>query len=876
MRRLTQFLKRIVSGRRAEDLPPEALQRLRAEFKERYHNFKLLLTANNNALEIMSDFEQALSGGAPFGLAFIKHKSTAICVNVFKMVKYLDELAPQKYVELFERFKVIQTSINDAVASKKVMDDGPLVVPLSQVDANMADHVGGKMAHLAELRNRLAMPVPGGFVITSRAFDRFLEHNDLKTEIDRRIQAAGTEKIDDLYSLSADLQQLIIRSPLPDDVEESILEAYRALEKEAGEGVRVSLRSSALGEDAAGTAFAGQFRSELNVAPEHMMQAYKEVVAAKYGLPAITYRLSRGIPDEVVAMSVGCMAMVDAAAGGVIYTRNPLNIRDRSIFINSVWGLPKAVVDGSIETDLIVVSRDDPPQITEKDIKTKETQFVCYPDEGVCRMELTGEKSSSQSITDAQALALASMAIRLEEYYGAPQDIEWAIANDGSIYLLQCRHLQQWGPGDKRIERPDPKTLLAPAKVTGGVTASPGVGSGPVFIVHNEADKLRFPEGAVLVAVQALPAWAPLLSRCAAVIIEIGGVAGHLANVAREFEVPALFAVPRATELLNSGDLVTVDADGLTVYQGRVEELLSLKETRRNLMQGSPVYKILEHVAAKVIPLNLLDPDAPAFHPAKCETLHDITRFIHEKSVHEMFEFGRKHRFSERSSKQLVCNVPMQWWIINLDDGFNHDVDGRFVHIDNIASVPMLALWQGVTAVQWEGPPPVDAKGFMEVMVQATVNPALDPAVRSAYAVRNYFMISKNFCSLFSRFGFHFSTAEALVSERPAENYIGFSFKGGAADRTRRVKRAVLIAEILQSLGFRADVKDDGVFARVEGFDEEYMKSRLVILGYLIMHTRQLDMIMADNSSIANYRAKFLRDIENLLPCPPSVEPAQA
>jgi pyruvate, water dikinase len=872
MTSIAEFIKQTILRIIGKGDHAAGLQDVRAAFASRYHNFKLLLTANNKALEIMSDLEKALDGTQPFGMSFIKSNCTAISVNLYKIIKNLDELAPGKYGELYSRFKTIRDAIDRNLVQKKLPKGDKLVLPFRSIDSTMVDQVGSKMGNVAEIANQIHLPVPGGFVVTSLGYQRFVEHNELQQEIDRRIQAANAENLQDLYNLSADIQQLIIRSSVPKDLETAILEAYAELEKDFGEDVKVSVRSSALGEDAAGRSFAGQFRTQLNVSRDNLIDVYKEIVASKYGLPAVTYRLNTGIPDEDVAMCVGFMPMVDAVAGGVMYSRNPLNIRDASIIINSVWGLARAVVDGSVDPDVFVISRSQPMEILEKNVKLKELQFVCDLTEGVCRMTLTGDKGGSQSITDDQALELASMGDKLEKYYGSPQDIEWAVTPEGSIYILQCRPLKQLEMVHAAIKSSDREAVAEPFIARGGVTASPGVADGPVFVVKNDVDKLKFPEGAVLVTAQSLPRWAPLLGRASAVVTETGGVAGHLANVAREFGVPAVFGIPRATEIMKNGEIVTVDADGMTVYPGRVKTLLASNEGKKRLMEGSPIYEVLHQVAAHIVPLNLLDPDSPGFRPSKCLTYHDITRFCHEKSVHEMFNFGKEHHFSERSSKQLVCNVPMQWWIINLDDGFKQDVEGKFVQLDNIISIPMLAIWDGVTAIPWGGPPPVDAKGLMSILVQATHNPALNPATASAYSARNYFMLSKNFCSLTSRFGFHFSTVEALVGERASENYASFSFKGGAADFGRRRRRAALVAEILEEFDFRIDVKEDSAFARIEGLDEESMKIRLNILGYLIIHTRQLDMVMSSDGSLQEYRRKLLKDIESIVNAKSSVK----
>ena len=858
------WLRRIGGNSREAEMDPKEVEELRTDFQFRYHHFKLLLNANNKALEEMAEIEEALRGTRPFGMTFVRSHCTEVSTSVFQMIKHLNQLAPDRYAGLGERFKAIQRDLWAQVNPLSPRSDAPLVLALDRITADDLPLVGSKTAQIGEIRNRIGLPTPDGFAVTVAGHERFLAHRELRTEIHRRIQATDTTSIDRLHSLSADLQQLVIRAPVPADLEAAIVDQYHRLEARRGSGVRVALRSSALGEDQADTSFAGLFRSELNVSAEHLLTAYKEVVASQYGLQAVSYRLSRGIREEDAAMSVGVMTMVDAVAGGVVYSMDPVQGDRNTLEIHSVWGLPKPVVDGNAACDRFVISRTQPLRIVERTVAVKTQKYLCYPEEGVCRLDTVGAEAEQPSLTDEQALRLAEIAMGLEVHYRKPVDIEWGITTDGSVIVLQCRPLQQAvSPGqDQDPDRAAP--ILGAILMAGGITVSPGAAAGPVYLARKDADALAFPEGAVLVVSQPAPRWATLVPRAAAIVAEQGSTAGHLASVAREFRIPALFALPQALEGLPAGAMVTVHADARRIYQGRLGELVKEQANPLTMPTASPVYRTLQEAGRLITPLNLLDPDAPEFRPDHCRTLHDITRFCHEQAVHEMFQFGNRHRFPQRASKQLVCQVPMQFWVINLDDGFHEEVNEAKVHLKNIASIPMLALWQGMIAVPWAGPPPVDTRGFMSVLMEATVNPGLDPASGSPYTVRNYFLVSRHFCSLQSRFGFHFCSVEALVSERTPENYVSFQFKGGAADAMRRRLRARLVAELLEEVDFRTEVKEDATFARIEGQPQAVMESRLRTLGYLIIHTRQLDMVMANGASTARYRNKIRQDLQQL------------
>jgi len=767
--------------------PPASLDELRETFRKKYHAFRLLLAANNAALHLMTELELALQGNQSFGMSFIRSRATAISVNVFSMIKYLNELTRGKYESLEPVFAAIQTRLEEVLSKRRPLPLQELVLPLARVNKEMADGVGAKMANVGELHNRVpGISVPDGFVATAAAYDLFLSHNQLQDEINRRIQAMEVEDMATIYRLSSEIQMLIINSDLPPALAEAISAAYRNLAASSPD-LRVSLRSSGIGEDSADVSFAGQYRSELNVSPENIFEVYKEILASKYAATAISYRLNKGIRDEDVAMCVGFMSMVDAVSGGVTYSRDPTDIRSEAIYINAVHGLPKMVVDGSGSPDAWIISRTEPLAVIDKEIVHKRQKYVCLPEEGVCREEIDAE-GETPALTDDQALELARLALRLEEHFQGPQDIEWCIDKQGCLYILQSRPLKQLDLEPRR----KPEIALPvdhPAILKGGQMASPGIAAGQAYLVSTNADLLSFPEGAVLITAVPHPSWAPLLSRAAAVVTDRGGITGHLANVAREFRVPALFHTGDATREISPGTVITVDADGLTIYLGRVESLLALAAERTSLMKGTPVYKTLQEVLAHISPLSLTDPDSPEFRPQSCLTLHDITRFAHEVAVRELFDYEANKELSKHFIKRLVTTVPMQWYVLDLENGFREETPGKEVHLDNIASIPMQALWQGITAVKWEGPPPLDTRGFMAVLGQAASQPHLEATAPSFYGNLNYFMISRHFCHLSSRFGFHFSTVEALVGEDQHENFLRFAFKGGGADFSRRLGR---------------------------------------------------------------------------------------
>ena len=811
----------------------------------------------------MSDVEEHLSGARPFGMDYVHAVSTRAVTAVFQMVRDLNALSDEGYEPLQQAFDRIREQMQNLLEDQP-HQDGPNIMPLGDIRLHHITLVGGKMANLGEVAAHAGLDVPDGFAVTVSAYYRFMEYSGLHSELNRRIQATDMHSLDEVFSLSAALQQAVLSAPLPPELEQEITEAVAAMQRRAGPGLALALRSSAVGEDSLGVSFAGQYRSELNVPPEEACEVWKEIIASKYAVTAMSYRYQHGIPDDAAPMCVGVLAMVPAAAGGVAYSRDPVAAArgQEQVLLNAVPGLPQAVVDGAVTPDVFIFTRTNPPQPISK--------------------TLAGLAGVPASLTDAQAADLAQVALALEEYYAEPQEVEWALeSRNGRIVVLQSRPLHEAdaatenradvadgaavGPGECKIlaeNLPEGLSMLA----CGGVAVSPGVGMGPVFVARKEADMLSFPKGGILVVERALPRWAPLLSRASGMVSETGGMAGHLASVAREYRLPAVFSLPNACSLLDNAGDATLDAVRCAVFAGLNPELAAQVTEPPNLMEGSPVHQRLEALATLVVPLHLLDPESPEFAPEHCQTLHDITRFCHEKSVQLMFEEGSD--VNQRMGKQLKAGVKLQYWIVDMGGGFRRHVGGAVVDIADIASTPMLALWDGMVAVPWAGPPAASASGFMSVMLESTMNPDLESTAPNAMSNKNFFIISDNYMILQARYGYHFCTVESLAGANNHENFVSFQFKGGAADRQRRRLRARMVADLLEAHGFRADVKDDSLFAVAENFPAADILQKTRMLGYLLIHTRQVDMIMLEQERAAALREKLGGDMASLLDRP--------
>jgi pyruvate,water dikinase len=833
-------------------------------FLRRYRAFREILKNNNSVLVTVADMQEKAGGAYVFDKAYVESSYQAVAGGVKQIIKNLNVLANEKYKDLTLPYQKIDEAIRKRFGVKVTIPKTDYVIPLVRLGKENIASAGGKIACLGELANALGFPVPPGFVVTTYAYQAFVQHNSIQDILHKRTKNLDIRNYDELTATSHEMQKFIRSGHIPAYLEKAVLDAYWSMCQGAGEeNLKVSVRSSAIHEDIMAS-FAGQYKTALNVNVEDLLVQYKNVLSGQFTPRALFYYKDKGFDIEEMAMAVGVLAMVPAKVSGIMYSRDPGSPQENATLISAVWGLGAYAVGGEVHTQDYRVSGKKGKKIKLQAAGSQEVMLVGQPEGGTEHVPLNREFLATPCLSDEQVYSLASFARKVEIHFGQPQDMEWAIDQEGRIYLLQSRPLrlpsQETLAGESRPRVAKGYKIL----LDKGTIACRGVGAGTVYIVNSEADLADFPEGGVLVVKHALPEFSVGLQKASAVVADIGTALGHLAKVAGEYSVPAIFNTKTATEVLRNGMRVTVDAHFANIYEGIVEEVLSVKKID-GVSKVSSSLRQLQEILQMITPLNLTDPQSPDFKPSGCKTFHDITRFAHEVSMQAMFHFCQESHFSDRSSKQLVCKIPMHWWVIDLEGGIKEGTKGRKVRIEEIVSIPMQALWRGMTAVPWKGPPPIDTKGFLSAVFKATTDPGIVPSVPKRFADKNYIIISKHFCNLSCRLGFHFSTTEAYVGDNPNENYISFVFKGGVAPEDRRVRRIRFIGKLLERFDFRIESKGDSILARLEGHNQDFLLDHLKVLGHIIIHTRQLDMVMFNEAAVNWYYNDMLKEIESFM-----------
>lgn len=849
-----QFFAKLL-GRR----PRVSREQVMRVFKRRYVSFKDLLQSNADLANIMAGLDQHLHGTTPVTSSHLRAEATKAVFHTMRMVTSLNAISGNSYQPLNAVVENINSRIMAELEQKAETCQRAFTLPLSDITAQHADHVGGKCANLGEIANVVGLPVPRGFAVTTSAYSAYAHSGDLMEELRKLLRNAHVSDPASIQQVSDAIQHLLLAVPLPPTVEQSLYTAWDEAFGADSPHVVASLRSSAVDEDGHHS-FAGQYRTILGVHRETLIQSFCAVAASLFSPRAMTYRLSNGYFFEQSLMAMVCLEMVDAVAAGVAFSRHPVDLHSDSVVINGLWGLGELVVDGGATPDSWEIDRHD--LHTRHSHVASKTQRLQLAREGtgsvVHTLDVPPNRHNIPCLTDAQAAEVARLTLQLELHYQRPQDVEWALDTQGRIILLQSRPMRM---ADGRAYSGPPPKLVESATVLfeNADIAATGIGSGPVVLAGPDDDLTTFPQGGVLVTRHSSPNMVVVMDRAAAIVADTGSLTGHMASVCRECRMPTLLNVPDASTTLQAGSIVTVDALSGRVYAGEVPELLRLKNDAAATFATSPIHALLERVAEHILPLHLIDPKSATFSPAHCSSLHDVMRFVHEQSYNEMFRLSDSASDAGSVAVRLKSIIPLDLHVIDLGEGLDKP-EIPIVHPENVTSWPFKALLKGMLRpeVHSRGPRPVDMGGFLAVMSQSMIGG--NNAGGERFGERSYAIVSDHYLNFSSRVGYHYAVLDSWCGNTMNKNYVTFKFAGGAADETRRNRRVRCIGEILAALDFRVDILGDRIQARFQKYPREAIETRLDQLGRLLIVTRQMDMLMTTEEAIKTFAEKFLRE----------------
>ncbi|WP_372810290.1 phosphoenolpyruvate synthase [Litorivivens sp.] len=456
------------------------------------------------------------------------------------------------------------------------------------------DRVGGKNASLGEMISELSgagVSVPGGFATTASAYRDFLQQSGLNEHIKQRLEGLDVDDVKTLLETGKDIRQWIIDTPFPAELDAAVNKAFAEL-AEGNVDIAVAVRSSATAEDLPDASFAGQQETFLNIRGlDNVKVAIKEVFASLYNDRAIAYRVHKGFEHADVALSAGIQRMVrsEIGASGVMFSMDTESGFDGVVFITASYGLGETVVQGSVNPDEFYVHKalleGGKHAVLRRNLGAKAIKMI-YGSEAsagksVQTVDVEDAERNRFCITDEEVMALAQQALIIEKHYQRPMDIEWAKDGDtGELFIVQAR--PETVKSQESANLMERYLLKEKGKVVcEGRSIGQRIGSGPVRVIADLSEMDQVQKGDVLVTDMTDPDWEPIMKRASAIVTNRGGRTCHAAIIARELGIPAVVGCGDATQVLKSGQEVTVScAEGDTglVYQGCLDFDISRNE----------------------------------------------------------------------------------------------------------------------------------------------------------------------------------------------------------------------------------------------------------------------------------------------------------
>ena len=466
--------------------------------------------------------------------------------------------------------------------------------------------VGGKNASLGEMYQNLSgqgVKVPNGFATTSAAYNYLLEQTQLKENIKKVLTGLNTRDVTDLGKRGATVRKLIVATEFPEDLKQSITEAYKKLSDfYKTDNLHVAVRSSATAEDLPDASFAGQQETFLNISGEvELLLAVKKCLASLFTNRAISYRVDKGFDHFKIALSVGVQKMVrsDLGASGVTFTIDTESGFANTVLVSSIYGLGENIVQGKVDPDEFYVFKPTGTIISHS-VSCKKIKMIysSNPKHPVKDVPVPSARQCQQSITDKQVLQLADWAMKIEKHYGRAMDIEWALdGQENQLYIIQARPETIHSVRDYSVI--EEYVLEKKGKIIStGRSVGNRIGAGAANRIMDIKDIAKFKPGEVLVTDMTDPDWEPIMKIAAAIVTDKGGRTCHAAIVSRELGIPCVVGTGDVSRKVKTGRPVTVscaEGDMGFVYEGQLPFKIN-KTSIKNL--SKPKTKIMMNIGS--------------------------------------------------------------------------------------------------------------------------------------------------------------------------------------------------------------------------------------------------------------------------------------
>jgi pyruvate,water dikinase len=810
--------------------------------RTRYRVFRDLLRVNSEVLDLLAELEEE-SSWTSFARPRVRTQIRALFDGTWDMVTLLNDLSGDRYFDLLNVVTGIRRDVMEFFSKVEDEDSPRLVLQLREVTSANASRVGGKALNLARLECDLGVRVPESFVVTTDAYRLFLEQGDLAGKLRAVLAPARLDQPDDFRRRCELAQALVDETEVPPAVVEAIRQAWTLSGIPEAEGAAV--RSSAAGEDSE-LSFAGQFETVLNAPLGGLGEAWRRVVRSRFAARAVFYRRAGGLAEVDTPMGVLVQRMIRSRASGVIFTRRPDDPKASVLLLASVLGLGPDASAGTADADELVVSRREPRRVLQRRIARKAQRLVCGPAGSLEREQVEAEAQVLAAVSDPEVLELAERALSIEQYFGRPQDIEWTVGDDGRVVILQARPLQTTTAEEARQPVPPDAPLL----LRGGHPVWSGRAVGTVFVAPTPADEDRVPPGSILVVSQLLPDCVRFLPLISGLVVEHGTVTGHAASIVREFRVPSLFGLEGATRTLVSGQTVSLDTPGRSVYAGALWPNL----------QAQPPLSVVGRQAIglpRVLASKLTRLSGSAFVSSwACQSLHDVIRYAHEMAILAMFDIGDGLLELGSGVKRVECPPSVYLHLVDLGGGLAPGAAAkRTIRCDEVVSVPFRALWRGLV-IDEVPRPPVDGLQARSI-ASMLVNTVTSTGARRL-GVPNYACVTDTYMNLNSRQAYHYAVVDAVLSENQNNNHVSVRMKGGGAAAWQRNLRARFMCEVLRLHRFTATATGDVLTAWCRGVDQATGAEMLAHTGRLLRFSAQLDVLMDSESQVQTFVESFV------------------